>query len=268
MRLPAPLLRNKKDVHKGTFGHVLVVAGSTPMLGAGCLSALAALRSGAGLVTLAVPGNVMIAAQKKASNCVMIQDVATLNKRVLSTYSAMAIGPGLGRTPAAMKRIVKIIETSGAPMVIDADALFAVSKKISALKKGKAAKILTPHPGEMGRLIGKSSQFVQKNREKVVRDFALKHDCTLLLKGARTVVAGNNKVYINKTGNAGMATAGSGDVLTGMIVAFLAQGLSPFDAAKWGALLHGKAGDLAAKKGSKTALIASDLIEILPKILK
>ncbi|HLF18211.1 MAG TPA: NAD(P)H-hydrate dehydratase [Candidatus Omnitrophota bacterium] len=261
-------------MHKGDFGHVLIVGGSATMLGAGALSALAALRSGAGLVTLAVPYNLIIAAQKKVSNCVMVQDVNSLNKNILSTYSAIAIGPGLGRTPATVKRVLKIIGSSSVPLVIDADALFAVSKKLSILSKTKTPKILTPHPGEMGMLIKKSTAFVQNNRESCARDFAKKHNCVLLLKGNRTVVAGGLSpngdcpLYVNTTGNPGMATAGSGDVLTGMIAAFLSQGLNAFDAAKWGAYVHGKAGDLAAKKGSRTGLIASDLIENIPRALR
>jgi NAD(P)H-hydrate epimerase len=270
MQLPAPLLRKSRNVHKNTFGHVLVIGGSETMLGAGCLSALAALRSGAGLVTLAVPKALIAIAQSKVNNCIMVEDVkkAIKNKGLLD-YSAVAIGPGLGREPAKVKLVQRIIKTSQVPLVIDADALFAVAHNPIILQTNHIQKVLTPHPGEMSMIAKISKIEIQDDRRKAARDFANLYDCTVLLKGHHTVVASKGKkLYINKTGNPGMATAGSGDVLTGMIAAFLAQNLSAHDAARLGAYLHGRAGDLAVTRISKASLIASDLIDFIPEAMK
>ena len=160
---------------------------------------------------------------------------------------------------------MKISAACKTPLVIDADALNILAKHMDLLKKCKAPKVLTPHPGEMSRLTGLSKNFIEKNRRKVVKQFAKKFNCTLLLKGNKTVVASaQGRTYINSTGNAGMATAGSGDVLTGIIAAFLAQGLSVFESAKYGAYIHGKAGDLAAKEKTRLSMIATDIIEQIP----
>ena len=149
-------------------------------------------------------------------------------------------------------------------MVIDADALFALKGHVQILLKAKAVRVLTPHSGEMSRLTGRSVKTIEANRLKIARDFARQYNCVLLLKGHRTVVASpQGKTYINHTGNAGMATAGSGDVLTGMITAFLGQGMNAFDAARYGAYYHGKAGDLAARSQGKMGMIASDIIDHL-----
>ncbi len=281
MRLPAPLYRRNPNVYKNTFGHVLILAGSQQMLGAAALTSLAAMRTGAGMTTVGTPTSLNHILQKKISNVVMTLPLKETKEATISILAfsqirkfynkcnAIAIGPGLGSDPSTAKLILKIITTSPHPLVIDADALTAVSNNLNVLTKTKVSKILTPHPGEMARLIKTSRDNVERNRLKVAENFSKKYNCILLLKGSRTIVASpDGKIYINKTGNAGMATAGSGDVLTGMIAAFLAQGLSSFDAAKWGAYLHGRAGDLAAVKKTKTSLIASDIIESLPTALK
>lgn len=281
MRLPTPLLRSNKNVHKNTFGHLLILAGSRRMLGAAALSSLAAARSGAGLVTVGIPRSLNSTLQKKISNVVMslplnetreqsLSKSAYLQiKRILKNYSAIAIGPGLSSNKSTQELVLKLIETSKIPMIIDADALNALAKHISSLKKGKTLKVLTPHPGEMARLLRTTKNSVEKNRRKTATDFAKKHNCVLLLKGPETIVADSKgKIFINKTGNAGMATAGTGDVLTGMIGALLAQGLSGFDAAKYGSYLHGKAGNFTAKRKSKLAMIASDIIDDISKAVK
>jgi NAD(P)H-hydrate epimerase len=281
MRLPAPLLRRKNHVHKNDFGHVLILGGSPAMLGAAALTALSAMRSGCGLVTVGVSQSLNLTLQKKISNVVMSWPLdetkeATLSERAFekiqsrySKFSAIAMGPGLSVHPSTVKLILNIIKTSTIPLVIDADALNALSGNLDVFLKNKSvSKILTPHPGEMSRLTGMTKDAIEKNRMSAAKEFAKKNNVVLLLKGHHTVVASvEGKVYINKTGNPGMATAGSGDVLTGMIAAFLAQGLSAFDAAKWGAYLHGKAGDLAAKEVGKPALIASDIIDSIPRVL-
>lgn len=251
------------------------------MLGAAALASLSAMRSGAGLVTLGVPKSMNTAAQKKISHTVMTLPLCETRQQTLSaegfrqirnfyrSFSVIAIGPGLSAHPSTQRLIIRIIETSPLPLVIDADALNALSNSMNSLTKTKTVKILTPHPGEMARLTGKSKQAIEKARRKAALDLARKYDCTVLLKGARTVVASpKGKVYTNASGNAGMATAGCGDVLTGMIAAFLAQGLDGFQAARCAAYVHGKAGDLAAKAKTRLAMIATDLIDFIPKAVQ
>lgn len=251
------------------------------MLGAGALSSLAAIRSGAGLVTLGIPRSLNSTAQKKIANVIMTFPLRETQKQTLAfssfkqikdsylKYSAIALGPGLSENPSTQRLILRIIETSSIPLIIDADALNALHRHLNILTKTGTVKILTPHPGEMSRLTGQKKNTVEKNRKNSADTFAKKYNCTLLLKGAKTVIASPGKrTYINTTGNSGMATAGSGDVLTGMIAAFIAQGLSAFNAAKYGAVLHGKAGDLAAKNKTRLSMIASDIIEYIPKAVQ
>ena len=281
MRLPAPLLRNNPKVHKNDFGHALILAGSGQMLGAAALTCLAAMRAGSGLVTLGIPSSLNLTAQKKIANVVMTLPLPETKEQTLSfsafqyiqknysKYSCIAIGPGLATHPQTVRLILKIIATSPIPLVIDADGLNALSAHLKIISKTKTIKILTPHPGEMSRLTNLTRSYIEKNRLSVAKIFAKQYNCILLLKGYHTIVASSEgEIYINKTGNAGMATAGSGDVLTGMIAAFLSQGLSGFEAAKYGAYLHGKAGDLAARDKSRLAMIASDIIEYIPNAIK
>lgn len=281
MRLPAPLLRQKNNVTKNNFGHVLILAGSRRMLGAAALSGLAALRSGAGLVTLGVPQSLNNTVQKKVAHEIMTWPLPETKEGSLSLqaypiifknifkFNALAIGPGLSLHPQTQKLVLKIITHCLIPLVIDADGLNSLSSNVSLLKKTKTPKILTPHPGEMARLMQCKKEYIEKNRTKCAQDFAKRYNCVLLLKGHRTVVAHPaKKIYINKTGNPGMATAGSGDVLTGMIAGLLAQGLSSFEAAKYGAYLHGKAGDIVSKRKTRVAMIASDIIEFIPQAIK
>ena len=281
MRLPTPLTRRRPDAHKNQFGHVCVIAGSARMLGAAALTALAATRAGAGLVTAAVPASLNAAAHKKINNVVMTLPLKETREQTVSVaalagisraydeFDVFAVGPGLSRHPSTQRLVLEIIGTSPKPLVIDADALYALAGHAEILRKTDTLKILTPHPGEMARLVGCSREYVETHRRPLAREFARKYQCVLLLKGHRTVVASpRGKVYINTTGNAGMATAGSGDVLTGMIAALLGQGLTGFEAAKFAAYWHGKAGDLAAQAKTKAAMIASDIIDKIPDALK
>ncbi len=281
MPLPAPLLRQIPNVYKNQFGHVLILAGSPHMLGAAALCGLAAMRSGAGLVTIGVPKSLNSVLQKKISAVIMtlslketlLQTISlsaySSLKKELKNFQAIALGPGLSQHLSTQRFIIKVIETASQSLVIDADALNAISQNLKCLRKTSSIKILTPHPGEMSRLVALKKEFIEKNRIQVAKDFAMKYKCVLVLKGYRTVVASpQGKIYINKTGNPGMATAGSGDVLTGIIIAFLGQGLSGFEAAKWATYFHGKAGDLTAKKKTKIAMIASDMIDSLPLAFK
>ena len=279
MPLPMPLSRVKPRSSKKDFGHLLIIAGSPSMLGAAALSSLAAMRSGAGLVTAAVPRSLNLTLQKKISNCVMTMPLAQGKaggfslkaydqlKKIWDQFDAIAIGPGIGRDPGTQQFVRKVIIDCPKPLVIDADALFALAGHCEILLKAKGGRVLTPHPGEMSRLANKPINKIENDRLKITCDFARTYNCVLLLKGYRTVVAcPQGKTYINRTGNVGMATAGSGDVLTGMITAFLGQGMESFEAAKYGAYYHGKAGDLAAKKKSKLSTIASDIIDEITRV--
>jgi len=281
MRLPAPLLRRNPNVHKNDFGHVLVLAGSPGMIGAAALTSLSAMRAGAGLVTVGIPQSLNAVLQKKLSPVIMTLSLKETKEqtlsldafrqihRVLDRFQVIAIGPGLSRNRSTQKLILKIIGTVQKPLVIDADALWALVQQLKILKKTSATKILTPHPGEMSKLLGLSKELIEKNRLKTASEFAQKYHCTLVLKGHKTIVASSKgKVFLNKTGNAGMATAGSGDVLTGMITALLAQGLTDFDSAKYAVMLHGKSGDWAAKNKTKASLIATDIIDSIPQAFK
>ncbi len=247
------------------------------MLGAAALTSLAAMRSGAGLVTLGIPKSLNPIVQKKISNVIMtlpLNETAQqtlafsafqqIEKRLVK-FDAIAIGPGLSTHPGTQKLILKIIETAKLPLVIDADALNALANNLPSLAKTKTTKILTPHPGEMGRLTLFKTDYIEKHRRSIAQNFAKAYHCVTVLKGHHTVVASENgEVYINKTGNPGMATAGSGDVLTGMIAAFAGQGLSGFEAAKYGTYFHGKAGDLAARYKTRLSMIATDIIDHIP----
>lgn len=256
---------------------MLVLAGSPNMLGAAGLASLAAIRSGAGLVSLGIPKSLNSTVQKKISNVIMTFPLDETKEKTLSlralkkimqrsnAYDVIALGPGLSTHPETQKLILRLIENSPKPLVIDADALTALSTSLASLLMTKTPKILTPHPGEMSRLIHVPKETIEKNRQKTASDFAQQYKCILLLKGHHTVVASETgEVYINKTGNPGMAKAGSGDVLTGMIAAFLGQGLSAFDAAKYAAYFHGKAGDIAAEDKSRLSMIATDIIDRIP----
>ena len=288
MRLPTPLLRKNPDAYKNQLGHVLVLAGSGRMLGASALCGLSAMRSGAGLVTLGVPKSLNTVLHKKTSPILMTWPLPETTQQTFSAaawrvlkpelkkFNIIAIGPGLSQNPATQKFIRTVIKHSPVPLVIDADALNALAGYTDLLTATTTPKILTPHPGEFKRLT--ESRVPSPESRKILTPhttlkksaiiFANKFKCILVLKGHRTVVASpDGKTYTNRTGNAGMATAGSGDVLTGMIAAFLAQGLTPFEAAKWAVKLHGTAGDLAAKRVGKTSLIATDIINAIPQAL-
>lgn len=277
MRLPAQLLRRKPDAHKGDFGHVFVVAGSPGLSGAAVLCAEAALRSGAGLVTLGIPKSLNIAIIKRKPLEVMTLPLPETKEGALSLagyrkirgfidgVDVVALGPGVGRNTSTQGLVRKIIAECSKPLVIDADALNALKGRLDLLRR---TMILTPHPGEMARLLGIRVEEVQAKRIEIARKFAVASGATVVLKGHRTVIADPSGVYVNKTGNAGMATAGSGDVLTGMIAAFLGQGLDAFTAAKCAVYLHGAAGDRAAREKTQISLIASDIIAKIPEAIK
>ena len=271
-----PLMANK-----GTFGHALSICGSRNMQGAAVLAASAALRCGAGLVTAAFPQAAYPAIAPKLTEALLLplpsNEGGTLAAGAfpallpqLEKASAVLIGCGLGLNLDTKELVPALLENCTKPMIIDADGINAVAENIDILKKLKAPAILTPHPGEMARLTGLSISEIEADRINVARRFADEYGVVLLLKGASTVIAGTGRkeAYINITGNPGMAKGGSGDTLSGIILALLTQGLSSFDAAVLGAYIHGAAADLAVKAGSLSGLLASDCIAALPQVLK
>jgi NAD(P)H-hydrate epimerase len=272
--------RREDDTHKGTYGHLLVLAGSRGKTGAAILACRAALRSGAGLVTLAGPRslNAIFAAAliEAMTEPLREHDGEEMDElrpeewsRLLERKSALVFGPGIGVTDATRNTLRWLLRHLEIPWVIDADGLNNLALDIERLKKARTAPVLTPHPGEMARLVGQPVAAVNENRVGIARAFATEHRCYLVLKGARTIVATpQGQVYINPTGNPGMASGGMGDALAGILGAWLAQGLEPKDALRLGVFLHGFIGDRVAQDKGEIGLIASDIIEGLPAGLR
>lgn len=273
--IPA-LPRRAKDSHKGTYGNVFVLAGSIGMAGAAYLCASAVLRSGAGRVLVGVPKSLVYILAGKFT-CEMLYPLPETERGTLSSgsereilevahkHNVVAIGPGISRYSETNKLVLSILYRINNSMIIDADGLNIISEEIPILRSLKQPVVLTPHPGEMARLTGKTVTDVQKNREEISFEFAKKHKVILALKGSRTVVTDGINLYVNETGNPGMATAGSGDVLTGVIAGLMAQGMTGFDATRLGVYVHGLAGDIAVKDIGEMSLIASDILDYLPK---
>jgi len=282
MRLPAQLLKRKPDTCKRDYGHVLILAGSVGYTGAAILCAKACLRSGAGLVTLGIPKSLNNVFAKRIEELMLLPLEETKNKtlstksfgkikKFLQKCNCLIIGPGLSQNKSTQDLIRKTIRFCEKPMVIDADGLNAIAGHLNIIKRTnnyKSPIILTPHPGEMARLTGLKTELVQKDRKNIAKKLANKYNITVLLKGHNTIVTNGKLVYINKTGNPGMAKAGTGDVLSGIIGAFLAQKLNQFNAARFGAYIHGLAGDLSEKDKTQLGLIASDITEKIPEALK
>ena len=277
---PPRLPRRAPDGHKGTYGRVLVLAGSRGMSGAAVLCGSAALRGGAGLVQVACPldAQPMVAA---GNPCYMTAAVA---QRTDGTYSeacltellalaekadVLAVGPGLGnREDVALVVRGLLTAVAAKPIVLDADGLNVLPPIPEEVSRRAAPVVMTPHPGEFARLLGVTPAEVQAGRDALAADFARRHRCVVLLKGHRTVVTDGERLYRNATGNPGMATGGTGDVLTGLLAALIGQKLAPFDAACLAAWAHGRAGDLAAADLSQTALTAADLLDYLPAVFR
>ncbi len=261
--------------HKGTFGRVLVAAGSRGMSGAAALAGRTALRSGAGLVTVGVPEGILstVAGLEPAYTTVPLPETR-LGRLSLaaqprlwelaSAATAVACGPGWG-TSAAIEVITwDLYQHLHVPLVLDADALNALAGRLAPRTTPlppAGPRVLTPHPGEFARLTGYDSQTILDRREELATEFAARHGVVLLLKGSRTVIADGERIAVNQTGNPGMATGGCGDVLTGLIAALLAQGFPPFEAAQLGAHVHGLAGDHVAQALSQPGLTALTLSE-------
>lgn len=276
----AKKLKRPVTAHKGTFGRIFVIAGSRGMTGAANLAGMSALRSGAGLVTIGVPDAVYLVIAKRDSE-LMVRPLPSTAKGTLSlkalpeikkfsqTQNVIAIGPGLSQHLTTQKLIRKVISETDKTLVIDADAINALKGNLKVLKSCRARAILTPHPGEFCRIFGGRLDDTDVLRRKRAGEAAKEHGVVIVLKGHRTVIADpDGEIFMNKTGNPGMATAGSGDVLTGAVAALLGQGLSSFDAACFGVYLHGLAGDLAAKKIGQLSMTATDILRFLPETFK
>ncbi len=275
----AVLPKRPVDSHKGTFGRVLVFAGSRSYTGAACLSALACYRTGSGLVRLASPSGIVptLAAMLPEAVYTPLEDregtVGEVDegfiKELINQHDAVLIGPGLLKTPETADLLRIVLSICEKPLVIDADGLNLLAEHPEFLNNRRAPIILTPHPAEMGRLLNLSARAVQEDRIGHATSYAVKHGLTLILKGASTVVVcTDGRTLINPTGNSGMATAGSGDVLAGMLVSLLGQGMQPCDAALAAVYLHGLAGDLAAAEKGEAALMASDIANYIGSAMK
>ncbi len=270
----------RADTHKGTYGHLFILAGSPGKTGAATLASLGALRVGTGLVTVGIPASLNDIMEVKTTEA-MTEPLPETDLRTLGRVSvkrvkeiiankktALAIGPGISTTEETRGFLYEIIRSCEIPAVIDADALTLIAEEPGILLKAKAPLVLTPHPGEMSRLTGIETDEIESDRIGVSLEFARKHKVILVLKGARSLVTTpGGRVYVNTSGNPGMASGGMGDVLTGIIGGFLAQRLAPEDAARLGVFLHGLAGDLCASERGQAGIIAGDLADVLPRTL-
>lgn len=270
--------RNSQS-HKGDYGRIFIVAGSRGLTGAAYLSAMAAVRAGAGLVTLGVPEAVYPIVARRAAE-VMVRPfpstrqgtLAFSARRAILNFAAsqnvLALGPGLSRNPDTQKLIRSLLQT-GLPTILDADGLNAFRGHTAGLLKHAQPLILTPHPEEFKRVFQGRLLATELGRKQRAVETAKKFCTIMILKGHHTVVAdARGRVYINLTGNPGMATGGTGDVLTGILAALIGQGFEPWDAARFGVYLHGLAGDLAARKLGEVSLAAGDLLEFLPAAIR
>jgi hydroxyethylthiazole kinase-like uncharacterized protein yjeF len=277
-----PLLKLRDRCgHKGSYGHCLIIAGSTGKTGAAALSANTAVRAGSGLVTLAVPSslNPILEVKTTESMTLPLEDCGKghLDEenfaaivQAASGKDAVALGPGISCTRDTVALVQRLVRECPVPMVIDADGLNAIAADVAILHEKKSpAVVLTPHPGEMSRLIGQSIASIEGDRIAAARDFAIRYKVYLVLKGAGTVVAApDGTVAINGSGNPGMASGGMGDVLTGILVSLLGQGYPAREACRLGVFLHGHAADLVAREKGEIGITATDVLERLPYACK
>ncbi len=266
------IAQRDKNSHKGTFGTALLVCGSYGMAGAAILAANGALRSGIGKLKMAVSKSIYPICAAATPETVFLPYGVFFKKSVLKdiqTADSILFGCGVGASFSALKKLKLIINNASSPIVIDADGINLLSRNIDILKRAKTPIILTPHPAEISRLCGKSVTEINANRVSVAADFAQKHGVYVVLKGNETVItAPDGRANINPTGNAGMATGGSGDVLSGIMAALLAYNTDVFSTVSAAVYIHGLAGDIAVEKLSQTAMLPSDIIKELPCVFK
>lgn len=279
-RLVSATLRSRgADLHKGSFGHLLVIAGSPGMTGAAYMSAVAAMRTGAGLVTIALPESLNAVMEAKTTEVMTRPLPETTGQRLglisydgirdaLTGKSAVVIGPGLGASDEIGELVGRVVKGLDRPVLIDASGLDRLGARLHTLKKLKVPVVLTPHPGEAGRLLGVSTLEVQRDRVSAARSIAQMSGAVVVLKGAGTVIADSSgDVFISSTGNPVLATAGTGDVLSGMIGAFLSQGYGAIEAAFCGVHIHGLVADEIRKTGVEAGMMATDLLPVIPAVL-
>jgi NAD(P)H-hydrate epimerase len=286
----------RQNSHKGSYGKVLIITGSVGMTGAGSLSGMSALRSGAGMCYLAVPESLAHIYSISAPECVLIplQDNGGVFTRdcmvglinIIQSVDSVVIGPGISINEHLIRLLEWVIENSAVPIIIDADAITLLSYNLEIIKKKRAPIIITPHTAEMGKVIGQLSEFIDEDRVNVARSFAVQNGIIVLLKGNRTVIANiNGDVWINSTGNSGMSTAGSGDVLAGMIAGICAQSLkvefkdnglvydkhnkleSIYKSTIAAAFVHGLSGEIASKTKGEYGIVARDILENIPQAI-
>lgn len=260
--------------HKGCFGKILLLCGSVGFTGAAALAAKAALRSGAGLVFLGVPQSIYAIEAIKLDEAIVFplpEEDGKLSERALDEVlrrlpqmDAILIGPGLGQSCGVLTVVRKVLEAFSGPVIVDADGINVLSTHRDILRGRKAPTIVTPHDVEFSRLGG----YIGNNRAESAASLARELGCIVLLKGHRTVITDGAVCYTNQTGNPGMAVGGSGDVLAGIIVSLLGQGIAPLEAAACGAWIHGAAGDLCARELGQYAMLPSDMVQNLPRLLK
>ncbi|MBW2094880.1 MAG: NAD(P)H-hydrate dehydratase [Deltaproteobacteria bacterium] len=267
------------DIHKGTRGHLLVLAGSTGKTGAAALTALGGLRAGAGLVTLGIPETLNAILEEKLTEAMTVPLPETGGgnlstkawgdiQALFQGKTAVALGPGLSTHPETVGLVKKVVAECPLPMVIDADGLNALAGCMDILKEAAARTILTPHPGEMSRISGLETTAIQKDRVFAATGFVQTHGCYLVLKGARSLIAmPDGRLYVNPTGSPALSSGGSGDVLTGLIGGFLARRFPPAKAAIGGPYIHGLAADLLAEQKGSTGVLAGELLQTIPPII-
>lgn len=260
--------------NKSDYGKLSVIGGSVGMSGAVCLSSMAALKTGAGLVTAYVPASInpyfecnvieAMSVPVPDHNGMFFSESENILINAVKNSDVTAIGMGMGRNADCVKILARILKEGKSPLIIDADALFALQDIIDLISVCSSEIILTPHEMEFSRISGYTVDYIRKNRLDTATEFAEKHNVTVVLKGHNTVVTNGKDTYVNDTGNNGMSTPGSGDVLSGVISALVAQKMNIFDAACTGVYLHGLSGDIAAKKLNVYSITASDILENIP----
>ncbi|OQA92036.1 MAG: Bifunctional NAD(P)H-hydrate repair enzyme Nnr [Elusimicrobia bacterium ADurb.Bin231] len=271
----------KNNTHKGDYGHTLVIAGSMNYSGAAILCSHGALRAGSGLVTLAFPETLRIPIMKRLLPEVMTLPVPDKNYALAGLaalklldfiknrrVTSVALGCGLSVTKGTSIFVNRFLKNNFSDIVIDADAINILKNNPELITHLKSGAVITPHPAELSRLTGQPVKDIQKNRRKAAKEFAARYKVVCVLKGYRTVISDGERVFVNTTGNPGMAKGGSGDVLAGMIAAFMGQTKNIFNSALLGVFLHGLAGDIAAKEKSTVSMLPSDLINKIPEAVK
>ena len=275
-RIPAS---REQDSHKGTFGKVLCIAGCSRYRGAASLTIEGALRSGCGIVTLASVEEVFPSVQPRLPECILIacdhdeiggiaaSNLPKLQAELDNGYSALLMGPGMGNTTSTTDLVINMVENADCTVVLDADALNALPQGVMPHPKGGHKVIITPHPGEMARLCNCSIRDIKADRYNIILDYARKHDCIVVLKEHRTLIASpDGQLWINTTGNSGLARGGSGDILAGMMGSFAAQGWDPLDVALCAVWLHGEAAVRCSQRKSQTAMLPHDIFDDLGQI--